>query len=60
VFRALFRQVGLPDAIRTDNGCPFASTGIHWLLPSECLVDAARALERLAERVKAMWTYAIR
>jgi putative transposase len=31
VFRALFRQVGLPDAIRTDNGAPFASTGIHGL-----------------------------
>lgn len=31
VFRALFRSVGLPDAIRTDNGAPFASTGIHGL-----------------------------
>jgi putative transposase len=31
VFRALFREVGLPDAIRTDNGAPFASTGIHGL-----------------------------
>jgi putative transposase len=31
VFRALFRAVGLPDAIRTDNGTPFASTGIHGL-----------------------------
>jgi transposase InsO family protein len=31
VFRALFRRVGLPDAIRTDNGAPFASTGIHGL-----------------------------
>ena len=31
VFRALFRRVGLPDAIRTDNGTPFASTGIHGL-----------------------------
>ena len=33
VFRALFREVGLPDAIRTDNGAPFASTGIHGLSP---------------------------
>ncbi len=33
VFRALFRAVGLPDAIRTDNGAPFASTGIHGLSP---------------------------
>lgn len=31
VFRALFREVGLPDAIRTDTGAPFASTGIHGL-----------------------------
>ena len=31
VFRRLFRAVGLPDAIRTDNGAPFASTGIHSL-----------------------------
>ena len=42
VFRALFRAVGLPDAIRTDNGAPFASTGIHGLAGSERLVDAAR------------------
>ena len=33
VFRTLFRAVGLPDAIRTDNGSPFASTGIHGLSP---------------------------
>lgn len=31
VFRTLFRTVGLPEAIRTDNGAPFASTGIHGL-----------------------------
>ena len=31
IFRTLFRAVGLPDAIRTDNGAPFASTGIHGL-----------------------------
>ena len=31
VFRALFRAVGLPEAIRSDNGAPFASTGIHGL-----------------------------
>jgi transposase InsO family protein len=30
-FRRLFRQHGLPDAIRSDNGAPFASTGIHGL-----------------------------
>jgi hypothetical protein len=31
VFRGLFRAVGVPDAIRSDNGAPFASTGIHGL-----------------------------
>lgn len=29
--RQLFRTCGLPDAIRSDNGAPFASTGIHGL-----------------------------
>jgi transposase InsO family protein len=29
--RRLFRSSGLPDAIRSDNGAPFASTGIHGL-----------------------------
>lgn len=31
VFRTLFRAWGLPDAIRTDNGAPFASTSLHGL-----------------------------
>jgi transposase InsO family protein len=31
VFQRLFRKAGLPEAIRTDNGAPFASTGIHGL-----------------------------
>jgi putative transposase len=30
-FRQLFREIGMPEAIRTDNGPPFASTGIHGL-----------------------------
>ncbi len=30
-FLRLFRNHGLPDAIRSDNGSPFASTGIHGL-----------------------------
>jgi transposase InsO family protein len=30
-FRRLFQEVGLPEAIRSDNGVPFASTGIHGL-----------------------------
>lgn len=28
VFRRLFREFGLPDRIRTDNGAPFASVGL--------------------------------
>jgi putative transposase len=30
-FERLFRDYGLPSAIRTDNGVPFASTGLHGL-----------------------------
>src|SRR3989442_4542260 len=30
-FDRLFREYGLPRAIRTDNGVPFATTGIHGL-----------------------------
>ena len=30
-FLQLFRDVGLPEAIRSDNGTPFASRGIHGL-----------------------------
>ena len=31
VFAHAFRTFGLPQAIRTDNGVPFATTGIHGL-----------------------------
>ena len=31
VFERLFREVGLPAAIRSDNGSPFSSTGLHGL-----------------------------
>jgi putative transposase len=31
VFDRFFREYGLPRAIRTDNGVPFATTGIHGL-----------------------------
>lgn len=31
VFERLFRTYGLPAAIRTDNGVPFANTGLHGL-----------------------------
>lgn len=33
VFLTLFRAIGLPDAIRTDNGAPFASTALHGRSP---------------------------
>jgi putative transposase len=31
VFERVFREYGLPLAIRTDNGVPFANTGLHGL-----------------------------
>jgi transposase InsO family protein len=31
VFERVFREHGLPNAIRTDNGVPFANTGLHGL-----------------------------
>ncbi len=31
VFERVFRTYGLPRAIRSDNGAPFASTGLHGL-----------------------------
>jgi hypothetical protein len=31
IFEATFREYGLPDAIRTDNGTPFASRGLGGL-----------------------------
>ena len=31
VFERLFREIGLPEAIRTDNDVSFASIGIHGL-----------------------------
>lgn len=31
VFTAVFREFGMPDAIRTDNGSPFASRGLAGL-----------------------------
>jgi putative transposase len=33
VFDRWFREYGLPRAIRTDNGVPFASTSLHGLTP---------------------------
>ena len=42
VFERLFREYGLPRAIRTDNGVPFATTGLHGLSHAQRVVDAAR------------------
>lgn len=33
IFEAAFREYGLPDRLRTDNGPPFASTGAGGLTP---------------------------
>ena len=33
IFDRLFREYGLPLAMRTDNGVPFASTALHGLTP---------------------------
>ena len=33
IFDRLFREYGVPRAIRTDNGVPFASTSLHGLTP---------------------------
>ena len=33
LFERTFREYGLPEAIRTDNGTPFASTGLGGLTP---------------------------
>jgi transposase-like protein len=40
VFERTFREYGLPIAIRTDNGVPFATQAIHGLSYFERLVDA--------------------
>ena len=42
IFDRLFREYRLRNAIRTDNGDPFATTGIHGLFAAQCLVAAAR------------------
>ena len=31
IFEAAFREYGLPEAIRTDNGAPFASSALSGL-----------------------------
>src|SRR5262245_37029388 len=31
IFERVFREVGLPAAIQSDNGTPFCSTGLHGL-----------------------------
>jgi transposase InsO family protein len=49
VFDAAFRELGLPRAVRSDNGAPFASTGAGGLSAlSVRLVKAGVVLERIA------------
>ncbi len=38
-FRTLFREYGLPDAIRTDNGPPLRIHGNPWTPRTQCVVD---------------------
>jgi transposase InsO family protein len=52
IFRALFREVGLPDAIRTDNGAPFASTGIHGLAALNGGCSSASCISASRPRVR--------
>jgi len=49
VFERLFEEYGLPNRFRSDNGPPFASTGIAGLTPlSVRLVKLGIVLERIA------------
>lgn len=50
VFEAIFKKYGLPTAIRTDNGAPFASTGLGGL---SCLSVWFIKLGIKPERIKA-------
>jgi len=49
VFERLFGEYGLPDRLRSDNGPPFASSGVVGLTPlSVRFVKLGIALERIA------------
>lgn len=49
LFVATFREFGVPEAIRTDNGPPFASTGLGGLSPlSVWWLELGIRLERIA------------
>lgn len=48
VFERLFKEHGLPDRLRSDNGAPFASAGVTGLTPlSVRFVKLGIALERI-------------
>jgi putative transposase len=48
LFVATFREFGVPEAIRTDNGPPFASTGLGGLSPlSVWWIELGIRLERI-------------
>jgi transposase InsO family protein len=49
VFERLFLEYGLPDRLRSDNGSPFASSGIAGLTPLAVrFIKLGIALERIA------------
>jgi transposase InsO family protein len=50
IFDAAFREFGLPKVIRSDNGSPFASTGVGEL---SCLAVRLIKVGVLPERIKA-------
>jgi len=48
VFEVLFEEYGLPGAIRTDNGVPFATTGLHcWSRLSAWWIKLGIELQRI-------------
>jgi transposase InsO family protein len=48
VFERLFKEHGLPDRLRSDNGAPFASAGVTGLTPlSVRFIKLGIALERI-------------
>ncbi len=56
IFERLFREYGLPRVIRTDNGVPFATTGIHGIQHQRILPASPQqngAHERMHRTLKA-------
>jgi hypothetical protein len=51
IFDHLFREYGLPKAIRTDNGVPFATTGKRLLFIANSLKQQVLGLEEVGDGV---------